>query len=103
MADDAQMVMAGLWAKWKSPSGEEIQCCTILTCGPNNGVGELHNRMPVILAERDWAKWLGEEPATEEELMALLKPCPDESLKIWPVSKSVGNVRNKGAELALPI
>jgi putative SOS response-associated peptidase YedK len=37
MADDAQMVMAGLWAKWKSPtSGEEVLSCTILTCEPNN-------------------------------------------------------------------
>ena len=26
MADDGQMVMAGLWAKWKDPkSGDEIQ------------------------------------------------------------------------------
>lgn len=103
MTGDAQMVMAGLWAKWKSPSGEEIQSCTILTCDPNNVVGELHNRMPVILAENDWPKWLGEEPATEEELMALLKPCPDEALKIWPVNKAVGNVKNKGRGLIEPL
>ena len=57
--------------------------------------------MPVILDEADWPKWLGEEPATEDELLAMLKPCPDEMLKIWPVDKKVGNVRNKGAELAL--
>jgi putative SOS response-associated peptidase YedK len=103
MAGDVQMVMAGLWAKWMSPEGEVIQTFTILTCGPNSVVGELHNRMPVILAESDWPKWLGEEPATEDELLAILKPCPDEALKIWPVDKKVGNVRNKGAELALPI
>jgi putative SOS response-associated peptidase YedK len=30
--------------------------------------------MPAILAEEDWAKWLGEEPATAEELKALLVP-----------------------------
>jgi putative SOS response-associated peptidase YedK len=42
VADDAQMVMAGLWAKWKSPtSGEEVLSCTILTCEPNNAMGEL--------------------------------------------------------------
>jgi putative SOS response-associated peptidase YedK len=64
MADNAQMVMAGLWAKWKSPtSGKEVLSCTILTCGPNKAMGELHNRMPVILAEYDWSQWLGEEPA----------------------------------------
>ena len=97
------MVMAGLWAKWKSPGGEEIQSCTILTCGPNAVIGELHNRMPVILAESDWPKWLGEEPATEDELMAMLKPCPDEALKTWPVNKMVGNVKNKGRELIEPL
>jgi SOS response associated peptidase (SRAP) len=36
MAGDEQMVMAGLWAKWKSPTnGEEVLSCTILTCGVN--------------------------------------------------------------------
>jgi putative SOS response-associated peptidase YedK len=104
MAGDAQMVMAGLWAKWKSPaSGEEVLSCTILTCEPNNAMGELHDRMPVILAEIDWPKWLGEEPVSEQELLALLKPCPDEDLKIWPVDKMVGNVRNNGPQLVLPV
>jgi hypothetical protein len=31
--------------------------------------------------DADWPKWLGEEPATEDELLALLKPCADEALK----------------------
>jgi putative SOS response-associated peptidase YedK len=97
---DGFMVMAGLWAKWRDPkSGNEIYSCTILTCAPNQAMSELHDRMPVILAESDWPKWLGEEPANEEELLALLKPCPDEALKIWPVSKAVGNVKNNGPEL----
>ena len=100
MADDREMVMAGLWETWKSPtSGEEILSCTVITCGPNKVVGELHDRMPVILDEADWPKWLGEEPATTDELYALLKPCPDEALKIWPVDNAVGNVRNKGPQL----
>jgi putative SOS response-associated peptidase YedK len=55
------------------------------------------------LDQADWPKWLGEEPATEEELLAMLKPCPDEALKIWAVDKMVGNVRNKGPQLAMPL
>jgi putative SOS response-associated peptidase YedK len=66
-------------------------------------MAELHDRMPVILAENDWPKWLGEEAATDDELLALLKPCPDEVLKIWPVSKVVGNVKNTGPQLAMPV
>jgi putative SOS response-associated peptidase YedK len=66
-------------------------------------MGELHDRMPVILAEIDWPKWLGEEPASEQELLALLKPRPDEVLRVWPVDRMVGNVRNNGPQLVLPV
>jgi putative SOS response-associated peptidase YedK len=62
MADDREMVMAGLWETWKSPtSGEEILTCTIMTCAPNESMAQIHDRMPVILDEADWPKWLGEE------------------------------------------
>jgi len=44
----------------------------------------------------DWPKWLGETPATTEELQNLLTPSADGRLKVWRVDKAVGNVRNKG-------
>jgi putative SOS response-associated peptidase YedK len=98
----------GLWIRvgntWRKPADdEEIQSCTVLTCAPNDAMAEIHNRMPVILAKSDWPKWLGEDPATEQELLALLWRCPDERLKIWRVDNKVGNVRNTGPELILPL
>jgi putative SOS response-associated peptidase YedK len=66
-------------------------------------VGELHDRMPVILNDADWPKWLGEQQASEDELLALLGPCPDEALKIWPVDNNVGNVKNNGPGLLTPL
>jgi putative SOS response-associated peptidase YedK len=59
-------------------------------------------QLPYVYCENDWLKWLGEEPASEQELLALLKPCRDEALKIWPVDKMVANVRNNGPQLILP-
>ena len=103
MADGDLMVMAGLWDEWVSPAGERIKSCTVITCEPNGVVGTLHDRMPVILEEKDWPRWLGEEPATEGELKALLTPCADERLKMWPVHKKVGNVRNNSRDLAEPV
>ena len=103
MADGDLMVMAGLWDEWVSPAGERIKTCTVITCEPNGVVGALHDRMPVILEEKDWARWLGEQPATEQELKALLVPCADERLMIWPVHKKVGNVRNNSRDLAEPV
>src|SRR5210317_2143755 len=43
------MSLAGLWERWKSPEGEEIKTCTILTTAANSLVRHLHDRMPVIL------------------------------------------------------
>jgi putative SOS response-associated peptidase YedK len=103
MADDGLMTMAGLWDEWKDRmSGESIRSCTIVTTEPNQPMAMLHDRMPVILDESDWPKWLGEEPASEAELKAMLKPCLPEKIKMWPVGKAVGNVRNDGPHLAEP-
>jgi putative SOS response-associated peptidase YedK len=101
MADESQMVMAGLYDEWTDrKNGERIKSCTIITCPPNELIGTLHDRMPVILQPADWAKWLGEEPATAEELKALLAPFAGE-LTMWPVNRQrIGNVRNKEREVA---
>ena len=96
MADDDLIVMAGLWDEWKSPKGEHIKSCTIITCPPNEVAGALHDRMPVVLAPDAWSRWLGEQATAPDELKALLVPSADEALKVWPIDRAkIGNVRNK--------
>jgi putative SOS response-associated peptidase YedK len=55
------MAFAGLWDEWKNPVGRIMRTCTMLTCTPNELVGMVHNRMPVIIARDDgepgWAKY----------------------------------------------
>jgi putative SOS response-associated peptidase YedK len=104
MAAGPPTVLAGLWSSWRDPkSGEEVLSCTVMTCGPNAVMADLHNRMPVILGEANWPKWLGEEPASNEELLALLRPCPDEWLTVRKLGKAIGNVKNNSRELWDPI
>jgi putative SOS response-associated peptidase YedK len=100
---DDLTIMAGLWSIWWSPAGEKVPTCTIITTDANEAVAQLHDRMPVILPDETWPAWLGETPATVDELRAMLKPLPDGMLDIWPVDKRVGNVKNEGADLAVPI
>ena len=82
---DKFTVMAGLWEEWTSAKGERIKTATVVTTEANSLIEPLHDRMPVILAEEDWGKWLGEVPASDAELKALLKPYPSESMELWPV------------------
>jgi putative SOS response-associated peptidase YedK len=89
------MALAGLWESWKNPEdGQWLKSCTIITTDANDLMVPIHDRMPVILGSEDWEKWLGEEPANENELEAMLKPFPSERMSAWPVTKTVGNVKN---------
>jgi putative SOS response-associated peptidase YedK len=100
---DDLTVMAGLWSVWRSPTGEKIPTCTIITTDANELVAPLHDRMPVILQEKDWPAWLGEVQASNDDLKGMLRPAPPDQLQVWPVDRRVGNVKNEGAELAQQI
>jgi putative SOS response-associated peptidase YedK len=102
-ANGKMTVMAGLWETWISPEGETIKSCTMITTDPNEMIEPPHDRMPVILAEEDWPKWLGEMEASEAEIRALLKPYPAAQMTLWPVGRNVGNVRNDGPDLIKPL
>jgi len=103
MADGSLMTVAGLWEEWRSPEQERTKTVTIITTDANERMAEIHDRMPVILAEKDWPRWLGEEPAALDELKAFVVPCPSDWLNTWPVDKRVGNVRNNDPGLVRPI
>ena len=79
-----------------------METFTIITTTANAGMVELHDRMPVILGTGDWQAWL-DPAAANADLRGLLKPCPDEWLEAYEVGPAVGNVRNDGPELVLPV
>ena len=103
LSDRRIMALAGLWENWKSPAGEWVRSFAIVTTEPNELCAELHNRMPVILAPEAWPAWLGEEPANEAQLKALLTPYPSDDIICWQVSARVGSVKNNDPSLVEPI
>lgn len=102
-ADGDLTVMAGLWEDWKDPAGGILTSCTVITTEANADMEGLHNRMPVILEEKDWPAWLGETDAPIEDIAALMAPAPAGTLVSWKVDSRVGNVRNNDAACAAPI
>ena len=102
MKDRKPFAFAGLWDSWNSPDGSQIKTCTIITTEPNELMSLLHNRMPVILHPRDYAKWLDPSPQTPDQLMPLLKPFPADKMDAYPVTPLVNKPANDIPELVVP-
>ena len=97
------MVFAGLWESWKSPEGEVIESCTILTTTSNKLIESLHDRMPVILHPQEYDIWLDREITDPEKLKPLYKPYPADNMEMYPVSALVNSPRNDTPDLIKPV
>ena len=89
--DGQPMAFAGLWESFRWADDTVTRSFTIMTTTPNVEMLDLHDRMPVILDQRDWPTWLGE---IEGDYSTLLRPVPDGLLRAWLVDRRVGSPRN---------
>jgi putative SOS response-associated peptidase YedK len=94
LADGAPFALAGLWDVWKTPEGERLKTCTIITTAPNALMESIHNRMPAVLTREAEVEWLNKANDDAGYLKSLLAPYPAEAMKAYAVSKAVNNVKN---------
>jgi putative SOS response-associated peptidase YedK len=94
------LAFAGLWDYWE---GEHlINSCTIVTTGANLLLQTIHDRMPVILDEKDYALWLDSHNHDTRSLASLLRPCKTDFLQMYRVSTAVNNPAHDGPALIQP-
>jgi putative SOS response-associated peptidase YedK len=73
--------LAGLYDTWKTPDGQDLESCVIITTTPNEEVAPVHDRMPVILTEDEETAWLSPDETETEFLLSMLRPAPDDLLR----------------------
>ena len=103
--DDELLAVAGLWTAWKDredPDERWLHSVTIVTTAANDTMAPVHDRMPVLLAPGDWARWLDPKQRDTGRLLDLFDLGDDRSLTMHAVSTEVNNVRNNRAELIEP-
>jgi putative SOS response-associated peptidase YedK len=101
--DGHPLAMAGLWDRWDKGDHPPLETFTILTTSANEVVAPVHKRMPVILEEPVFDRWLDPEREHIESLSELLVPAPPEILVTFPVSTYVNNPANEGPQCVEPI
>lgn len=103
MKDGSVFGFAGLWERWTSPEGEEVQSCTIITTDPNKVSAQIHDRMPAIIAPEDYDHWLDPAAKQANEVLPLIGPYDDSAMEAYAVSKIVNKPGNDVRECVEPV
>jgi putative SOS response-associated peptidase YedK len=102
MSNGEPFAFAGIWEHWTDPDGKAVETCTILTTTCNDLVGDIHNRMPVILNPEDYDLWLNPE-APEDALKTLMKPFPAEFMDVHEVTDLINNPRYDAPDCTIAV
>ncbi|MGH9363135.1 MAG: SOS response-associated peptidase [Thermoanaerobaculia bacterium] len=101
--DRRPFAFAGLWSRWRPRGGEPLESFTILTTEADERIGDLHDRMPVILDPAQFELWL--DPAVHDpaRLLPLLRPGGGGDLELVPVSTKVNDPKNDEPDCIEPL
>ena len=103
MVDDALFAFAGIWEYWARAGQEPRITCAILVTQANELMARIHDRMPVIIAPEDYARWLDPANADQVSIARMLTPFPAELMRAYAVGTRVNSAKNEGAELLEPL
>jgi putative SOS response-associated peptidase YedK len=104
-ADGGVLAFAGLYELWRDQSipedhpGSWLWTATIITTRAEDEVGQIHDRMPMVIEPSSWQDWLDPGNTDVADVGRLLVPAVSGRLTSHPVSAAVNNVRNNGPEL----
>jgi len=94
----ALIAFAGLWARWVPEGGDPVETFTIVTTRASKLVGEVHDRMPVIIAPTDHQRWLTAPPVAAKKLLVPFMT----GLTITAVGDRVNSLKNDDVSLLQP-
>jgi putative SOS response-associated peptidase YedK len=100
--DSGLLLFAGLYEAWQKEAGVWETTFTILTTTANTLLASYHDRMPVILADREADDWMDPRAPAPRALKRFLVPAPADLLIATPVSPEVNNVDNDSPDLLAP-
>lgn len=96
--DGRPLALAAIWEPWEY-EGDILRSFAIVTTQANMVARPIHERMPVIISDKDRDAWFGAPPAIAEHLLA---PAPDDAIRAWRVGTRVNDVRHDGPDLLDP-
>jgi len=110
--DGGILAFAGIYELWRNslvPDDADDAwhwSASIITTQATDDIGQIHDRMPMVIAPGSWADWLDPANNEKEPLLATMRPATTSGhggLASYPVSTAVNSVRNNGPSLIEPL
>lgn len=107
--DDGDLALAGIYELWRDPAMPEddeqawLWTAAVITTQATDEVGEIHDRMPMVIVPELWDDWLDPDNTEVSQLQAAMSPAMSGAITSYPVSTDVNYVRNNGPELIRPL
>ncbi len=100
LKDKHLFCFAGIYDNWKSPDGNKITSCSIITTDAIKSLKTIHPRMPVILPRENFSLWFKNNDTNT--LKQLLIPYQEHDLDFYEVSTDVNSPANNYSDLIEP-
>lgn len=95
------LAVAGIYESWKNPKNENeiLTTFSVITTDAKLGLETIHDRMPVVVPDKNWSTWLDPDFQNKEEIKKLIVMPPQGYFDYFKVGFEVNNARNNGPEL----
>ena len=93
--DGKPLALAVIWEEWQGDDGA-VLTFNMLTVPANAVISPIEERMPAVLHQEDWPKWLGQDDADLDEVKALL--CTYDDGGVWEIAEQAPTKSAKGSK-----
>jgi putative SOS response-associated peptidase YedK len=98
------MFFAGLAEVHEGVEPDDRDGFVIITAASDQGMVDIHDRKPLVLAPEHAREWIDPETSVERAKEIAMEHCrPVTDFHCYKVRKDVGNVRNQGPHLIQPL
>jgi putative SOS response-associated peptidase YedK len=98
--DEPLLAIAGLWERWRRPTGEKLETCVIVTTDANAQLVDIHDRMPLLIPRDAQALWLDPKSGLQD-VLKLTERQP--ALDAHAVGFGVNDPKNDDVGLIAPV
>jgi len=97
--DGGIVAFGALMETWTEPGGTEMDTGCIITTAANDSFAPIHHRLPLVIQQKDFDRWLDCRKQEPRDVADLMTPVQDDFFEAIPVGKAVNKVANAGRDI----